>query len=99
MNTVLLAASFLLATALIAQYVYMLFFFTAFPRNKDCKPVSELANISIVVCARNELVNLKENLTTLLNQKYTKFEIVVVNDRSWDESESFWKVSQKSLII
>lgn len=43
--------------------------------------------VSIIVCAQNEAENLQEFLPKLLKQKYnSKFEVVVVNDGSTDES-------------
>lgn len=40
--------------------------------------------ISVIICARNEAENLKQFLPHILRQKYPNFEVVVVNDRSWD---------------
>lgn len=45
--------------------------------------------ISVIVCAKNEVENLKKNLPLLLNQNYPDFELIVVNDRSYDGTESF----------
>lgn len=45
--------------------------------------------VSVVICARNEFENLKKNLPSILNQNYPYFEVVVVNDRSWDDSRFF----------
>jgi biofilm PGA synthesis N-glycosyltransferase PgaC len=42
------------------------------------------APISIVICARNEATNLREFLPSILEQNYPTFEVIVVNDRSWD---------------
>ena len=42
--------------------------------------------ISVIICARNELENLKLNLPKILKQNYRNFEVIVVNDRSWDKS-------------
>ena len=43
--------------------------------------------VSVVVCARNEVANLGEYLPTLMTQNYPEYEVVVVNDRSWDGTE------------
>lgn len=43
--------------------------------------------VSVVICARNEAKNLRKYLPKVLNQKYFQFEVLVVNDRSWDETE------------
>ncbi|MCU0450194.1 MAG: glycosyltransferase [Bernardetiaceae bacterium] len=42
--------------------------------------------VSVVVAARNELANLQTLLPQLLAQNYPTFEVVVVNDRSWDDT-------------
>ena len=54
-------------------------------------PEASLKPLSIIVCARNEADNLKENLPSLFGQDYPNFEVVVVNDRSWDETEDLLK--------
>jgi poly-beta-1,6-N-acetyl-D-glucosamine synthase len=41
---------------------------------------------SIVICAHNELENLKLNLHHVLDQNYSNFEVIVVLDRCEDES-------------
>jgi len=43
--------------------------------------------ISIIISARNEENNLRENLPSILTQNYPDFEVVVVNDCSYDESD------------
>lgn len=40
--------------------------------------------LSVIVCARNEAANLREFLPAVLEQDYPEFEVIVVNDRSWD---------------
>lgn len=42
--------------------------------------------LSIVVAARNERANIETCLTSLLRQDYPRFEIIVVNDRSTDDT-------------
>lgn len=48
--------------------------------------------VSVVVCARNEAENLKDNLEYLLQQQYPGFEVVVVNDSSTDLSAKVLEV-------
>ena len=43
--------------------------------------------ISIIICARNEKENLQKNLPAILDQDYLNFEVIVVNDCSWDETD------------
>ena len=40
--------------------------------------------ISVIICARNEAGNLTRFLPLVMEQDYPDFEVVVVNDRSWD---------------
>lgn len=51
------------------------------------QPTNELPPISIVICAKNEADNLMEYLPKILSQDYPVFEVVVVNDCSWDNTE------------
>ena len=39
---------------------------------------------SVIICARNERVNLEHYLQTLLVQDYPRFEVIVVDDESED---------------
>ena len=42
--------------------------------------------VSIVLCAKNEFINLKKNIPLIINQDYPEFEVVIVNDASDDET-------------
>ena len=42
--------------------------------------------VSVIICARNEAANLVEFLPSVLQQDYPDFEVIVVNDRSWDKT-------------
>ncbi len=53
---------------------------------QDELPVTHLS-ISVIISARNEYENLKQNLPVILSQEHPDFEVVVVNDCSFDESE------------
>jgi biofilm PGA synthesis N-glycosyltransferase PgaC len=43
--------------------------------------------VSVIISARNEVKNLRENLPAILEQNYPNFEVIVVNDCSSDDSE------------
>lgn len=49
-------------------------------------------DISVIICAKNEAENLRENLTDVLEQEFhdgaghTRYEVIVVNDASTDET-------------
>lgn len=57
----------------------------AFFKEEAVQP--EQPPVSIIVCARNEGDNLTEFLPKLLTQQYPKFELIVVNDCSYDNTE------------
>lgn len=64
----------------------------AFFKNKTLlKQNDELEPVSIVVCSRDAYEDLMELIPALLSQDYPKFEIVVVNDCSEDETEQYLK--------
>lgn len=70
------------------QLFYLVFFYLKLALYKQFKEV-ELHEIpiSIIICAKNEALNLKENLPFILNQKHSKFEVIVVNHDSTDDSD------------
>jgi biofilm PGA synthesis N-glycosyltransferase PgaC len=59
--------------------------------------------VSVIICARNESVRLRKNLPSILEQDYKSFEVIVVNDCSWDETgvvlEEFSKKYQHLKIV
>lgn len=65
-------------------------YFTLFVHLKlSFYPVEEIPTagrqpLSVIICARNEAANLERYLPAVLEQDYFDFEVVVVNDRSWD---------------
>ena len=64
----------------------------AFFKNKTRpKENDELEPVSVVVCARDSYEELTELVPTLLHQDYPKFELVIVNDCSEDETEQYLK--------
>ncbi len=79
------------AFALLVQLWYYLGFFSrlAFYKKKEL-PVNT-PPASIVICAKNEDDNLVEFLPLIFEQDYPEFEVVVVNDCSWDNTSDFLK--------
>lgn len=51
--------------------------------------------VSVVICARNEADNLKAHLPAFLNQDYSDYEVVVVNDCSEDHTDDVLQGLQK----
>ncbi len=73
-------------------FIIQLYFTIVIHRKLGSYKISELETavegpVSIIICARNELENLKENLNLFLNQEYPDFEVVVVNDCSNDGTD------------
>jgi glycosyltransferase involved in cell wall biosynthesis len=54
-----------------------------------------LPSVSVVLCATNEYKELRRTLPILLQQEYPCYEVVVVNDRSLDNSEILLSVLQE----
>lgn len=53
------------------------------------------APISVIICARNERENLEKYLPQVFEQDYPNFEVIVVNDRSWDGTADFLEGLEK----
>lgn len=59
----------------------------AFHKLKPDDENQSLPAVSIVICAKNEGDNLTEFLPSVLTQNYPDYEVIVVNDCSWDNTE------------
>lgn len=86
-NPSLFVALSVLAFITIIQlfYYWSIYGKVAFFRQKN-EFVRSDQGVSVIVCARDEYHNLKENLPLLLAQDYSQFEVVVVNHGSEDET-------------
>ncbi len=90
LNTLTIIALALISAGLFLQLFYWWGLFARLAFFKDKAPQHEVQQpVSVVICARNEYHNLKNNLPLILNQAYPEFEVVVVNDCSEDESEEY----------
>lgn len=79
------------AAVLLVQLFYYLFFFLRLAFYKPSPANATAEAVSVIICARNEEDNLRENLPLVLAQDYPDFEVIVVNDRSYDGSYDFLK--------
>lgn len=61
-------------------------------KNGDAHFSQELPPISVIICAREESENLRNNLSAVLEQDYPQFEVIVINDGNTDESEDYLKL-------
>lgn len=72
-------------TFLLQSYFY-LFLFRKYTSYKQSKHKQSVFEVSIVICAKNEADNLKILLPALAHQKFSTYEIVVVDDGSTDNT-------------
>ena len=83
---------------LFTTVVYLLYYFVLLMRLGHYKaPVVKENNLalSVIICAKNEAENLQKNLPAVLLQDYPDFEVIVVNDGSWDKTEDILQAFQK----
>jgi glycosyltransferase involved in cell wall biosynthesis len=77
--------------ALVIQLCYYLIYFSRLALFKKTTAEVYTPPTSVVVCARNEEDNLAAFLPSILEQDYPAFEVVVVNDCSFDNSADVLK--------
>ncbi len=76
-----------LACLAVQLYYAIRYFWPLATRPPEAAPTAPAAPLSILVCARNELDNLRELLPLLLQQDYpAALEIVLIDDRSRDDT-------------
>ena len=78
----------ILGLCVLIQLYYALFYFLPLARHKDPETDVRLP-VSVIVAAHNEQDNLYQLLPQLLDQEYPEFEVVLVNDRSDDDTEFY----------
>ena len=82
----------LLAVLALAFIMQMIVYFGTFSKLAWLKPtanadINNTIPVSVIICARNEGDNLTEFLPKIMSQHYPNFEVLVVNDCSWDNTE------------
>lgn len=72
------------------QVGYYLIVFIRLALHKPLEtPLKKEDPVTIILCARNEVENLRQNLPLILEQDYRKFEVIVANDNSSDETSDY----------
>ena len=71
---------------LVQVYYYLIIYSKVFTYKKKYKSKTE-EPVSVIICAKNEERNLRKHLKYVLEQKYSNYEVVVVNDCSTDDTE------------
>ncbi|CAN5538371.1 glycosyltransferase [soil metagenome] len=74
---------------------FYLFTFTKLSLHKQKENRGLKQPVSVIICAKNEVNNLRKYLHLWMEQEYHDFEVIVVNDCSWDETEEHLKEEKK----
>ncbi len=79
--------------ALLVQWAYFFLIYLRvwLHRYPDPDPENEATPVSVVIAARNEHQHLQTLIPLLYEQDHPDFEVVVVNDRSWDGTAELLK--------
>ncbi|MCL4281067.1 MAG: glycosyltransferase [Flavobacteriales bacterium] len=78
------------AALLVLAFFHLAIFSRLAFRRQESEPDHDLP-VSVVVCARNESLALQRLIPLLMDQDHREFEVIVVNDRSDDDT---WEVLQ-----
>ncbi|WP_298554991.1 glycosyltransferase [uncultured Algibacter sp.] len=73
-------------TVVIIQAIFYVFIFGRFAFLKPKKVTPKNIAVSVIICAKNEAKNLKAFLSSIIDQDYPDFEIVLINDSSNDST-------------
>lgn len=69
------------------QFIYYLFIFGSFSFSKNKLLENNFDKpVSVIICAKNEAKNLTNNIPYFLKQNYSNFELVLINDSSFDDT-------------
>lgn len=75
-------------SVLAVQFLYYLFFYLRISFVRRKKNSGAMVPVSVIVCAKNAADYLQDFLPLVLEQDYPEFEVVVVNDCSYDDTET-----------
>ncbi len=75
------------AVSFLFQIFYALYFFVPFLKHQENNLPDFDKPVSVIVSAKNEARNLRNNIPLWLDQDYPDFEVIVINDRSTDDTE------------
>ncbi|HBK82799.1 MAG TPA: glycosyl transferase family 2, partial [Flavobacterium sp.] len=82
-------------SVVLIQLVYYILIFSAFSFAKKKKSISKIVPVSVIVCAKNEASNVSKYISTLVNQNYPDFEIVLIDDASSDNTLELFEEFEK----
>jgi len=78
---------FLLSFFILVTFINILFYigYFSFATSKESNSTST-PPVSVIICAKNEAENLKNFIPAILQQNYSEFELILVNDASQDDT-------------
>jgi len=79
------------ALSCILLIIYYVVYFTHFSKLLFSKDAIVTIPVSVIIAAKNELKNLKKNIPLILAQDYSNFELIIINDGSFDGTKDFLK--------
>ena len=95
MTPFLLIFLYIFIGIVVIQVIYYLFIFGTFSFAKPQEITSKHVPISVIVCAKNEEENVKKFIPLLAKQKYSNFEIILIDDASSDETLEVFEQFEK----
>ena len=73
-------------SAAVVQVIYFVLFLIALGKKHQLPSGKKPLPVSVVVCAHDEEANLRELVPLLLQQEYPEFEVIIIDDRSNDNT-------------
>jgi glycosyltransferase involved in cell wall biosynthesis len=73
--------------AFLIQLIYYLVLYLRVAVYKTYHDKASKTPVSVIICAKNEAVNLRTHLPSVLEQDYPDYEVIVVNDCSTDDTD------------
>jgi cellulose synthase/poly-beta-1,6-N-acetylglucosamine synthase-like glycosyltransferase len=77
--------------AWLVQVIYLFRYLWPVARIRPAETAGKPVPVSVVISARNEEKNLMEHIPAIMDQRHPEFEVIVVNDSSWDDTEAILK--------
>ena len=84
-----------LSTVVGIQFIYYILILGKFSFAKKQNIVANKTPVSVIICAKNEVENIKAFFPLLINQNYPDFEIVLIDDASTDDTLELFEGYQK----
>ena len=87
---------FLFAFVVLINCVYFLLFSKFSLKSKNKEAQKNYIPLSLVVYTKNQALNLKDNIPLWLEQEYPDFEIILINDASFDDTLNVMELFEKN---